>query len=239
MIVLPDISDAWHHPQSLASFLEEYRTVPALPQGSGQEGTLPGADTWWASGSCHRAHCLGRTQERRGRGPGTAHRQLVKLAPGAHSILSHAIMAFRQGEFLARARGLASVVVSGSPWFPKLQMSLEFSRLSFSNVLLWLLMEGRTEGSTSLLYYRALIEGQSQQKYIANCHLCTPIHPCLQRDWRQIWAMCVASVTKLDQRGALIIKLFLDLYLNRVLGLFLTGMNFAWALLTMWSKKIK
>ena len=75
------------------------------------------------------------TGEKRGGRPGTGHRQLVKLAPGPHSILSHAIVAFRQGDFLAGALGPASVVVSGSPWFPKLQMSLEFSRLSFSNVL--------------------------------------------------------------------------------------------------------
>lgn len=74
------------------------------------------------------------TGEREG-GAGTVHRQLVKLAQGAHSILSHAIVAFRQGNFLAGAPGPASVVVSGSPRFPKLQMSLEFSRLSFSNVL--------------------------------------------------------------------------------------------------------
>ncbi len=178
--VLRDISAAWHHPRSLASSWEEYGTVPALPQGSGQEGTLPGADTWWASGSCHGAHRLGSARERRkgeGRGAGTVHRQLVKLAQGAHSILSHAIVAFRQGNLLARAPGPASVVVSGSPRFPKLQMSLEFSRLSFSNVLPWLLMEGRTEGSTRLLYYRALIEGQSQQNFTANCHLGTPLRP--------------------------------------------------------------
>ena len=43
--VLRDISAAWHHPQSLASSGEEYGTVPSLPRGSGQEGTLPGADT--------------------------------------------------------------------------------------------------------------------------------------------------------------------------------------------------
>lgn len=124
----------------------------------------------------------------RGSQPGTGHRQLVKLAQGAHSILSHAIVAFRQGDFLAEALGPASVVVSGSPRFPKLQMSLEFSRLSLSYVLPWLLMEGRTEGSTRLLYYRALIEGQSQQNFTANCRLYTPIHPDSQRDWQQIWS---------------------------------------------------
>lgn len=68
-------------------------------------------------------------------GPGTGQRQLVKLARGARSILSHAMVAFRQGCFLAGAPSPASVVVSGGPWFPKLQMSLEFSRLSFSRVL--------------------------------------------------------------------------------------------------------
>lgn len=88
---------------------------------------------------------------------GTGHWQLVKLAQGPHSILSHAIVAFRQGEFLARTPGPASVVISGSPQFPKLQMSLEFSRLSFSNVLVRLVMKARTEGSKRLLYYTALI----------------------------------------------------------------------------------
>lgn len=179
--LLRDISTAWHHPQYLASSCEEYGTLPTLPQGSGQEGKLPGADTWWASGSCHGAHCLGRAREG---GPGTGHQQLVKLAQGAHSILSHAIVAFRQGDFLAGAPGPASVVVWGSPRFPKLQMSLEFIRLSFSNVLPWLLMEGRTEGSTRLLYYRALIEGQSQQNFTANCHLRTPIHCYSHTDWQ-------------------------------------------------------
>lgn len=97
--VLQDISIAWHYPQFLAPSREEYRTVPALPQGSGQEGTLPGTDTWWASGSCHGAHWLGRHVREGGKRPGTGHRQLVKLAQGAYSILSHAIVAFRRAIF--------------------------------------------------------------------------------------------------------------------------------------------
>lgn len=43
--ILRDISAAWHSPSSLASSWAECSTVPAPLQGSGQEGTLPGADT--------------------------------------------------------------------------------------------------------------------------------------------------------------------------------------------------
>jgi len=94
------------------------------------------------------------------RDAGTGHQQLVKLAQGAHSILSHVTVAFRQSDFLAGAPGIASVVVSGSPQFPELQTSLEYSSIPFSNVLPRLLMEGSTGGSTRLLCYRALIEAQ-------------------------------------------------------------------------------
>lgn len=186
-----DIFTALHHPQSMGCPWEEYETGARFPQGSEQEGTMPGADTWWVSVCCHGAHRPGRARE--GSGAGTKHRQLVKLARGTHSILSHATVAFRQGVFLAGAPGPASVFVSGGPRFPELQMSLEFSRPSFSNVLPWLIMEGRTDGSTRLLCYRALIEGQSQQNFTANCRLCTPIHPYFQNNWQLIWAVCALS----------------------------------------------
>lgn len=175
-----------------------------FPQGSEQEGTMPGADTWWVSVCCHAAHWPGSTWE--GRGAGTKHRQLVKLARGTHSILSHATVAFRQGVFLAGASGPASVFVSGGPRFPELQMSLEFSRPSFSNVLPWLIMEGRTDGSTRLLCYRALIEGQSQQNFTANCRLCTPYPPLLPKklavDMSSVWPQWEHRISKLTWSGA-------------------------------------
>lgn len=52
-------------------------------------------------------------------GAGTGHRQLVKLARGAHSILSHATVAFREGDFFWQEQVILLLLlfqaVPGSP----------------------------------------------------------------------------------------------------------------------------
>lgn len=136
MCALRDISAVWHHPQTLACFWEEYGTVPVLPQGSRRTSHAAWCRHMMGVWLLSQCPLPGQdTTGKRGKRPGTGHRQLVKLARGAHSILSHAIEAFRQGDFLAGTPGPASVVISGSPPFPTLQISVEFSRPSFSNVL--------------------------------------------------------------------------------------------------------
>lgn len=169
-------------PLVIGTFMEKHSTGLTVLQGSGHEDTWPGTDTWWASGSCHSTHSLGWHGWKGGERFGTGIWQLLILAQGAwwHSFTCH--RGNQEGNVLAGYLGPASVFVSGSPQFPELQMSLELSRLSFSNVLPWLLMEGRKEGSTRLLYYRVLIEEQNQLTSNANCTHCTPggkYEPCI------------------------------------------------------------
>lgn len=134
--VLRDISVAWHHPRSLASSGEERGAVNAPPRGNGARGHAAWCRHMTGVWLPSRSHCL----RGAGRGgvcwPGTGHQQLVKLAQGAQSILSHAIVAFRFFFFWQETAAPASVVVSGaSPRFPKRQMSRGLRGRSFSDVL--------------------------------------------------------------------------------------------------------
>lgn len=51
-------------------------------------------------------------------------------------------------------------------------------------------MDGRTEGSTRLLWCGALIEGQSQQTFAANCNVPLPHPPFCQH---KTWTVCGLS----------------------------------------------
>lgn len=113
-----------------------HRTAPALLRGS--QGLLQTHDGHLAAVSEPTAWA-GRQA---GEAAGTGRQQLVKLARGCVLHSFTCIVASRRAIFFfffffleGKPPGPASVVLSGSPRFPELQMSLEFSGLSFSNVL--------------------------------------------------------------------------------------------------------
>lgn len=108
-------------------------TVPGIDLGRIQDstpGTRARGQTAWCRhmmGVWLLSRCPLPRQGMGGKRPGTGHRQLVKLAHGAHSILSHAIVPFRQAIFWQEPLVLLLLLFQAVPSSPTCKWALNLA----------------------------------------------------------------------------------------------------------------